>query len=114
MTKPLRAVPDEPAPPPEPPGHLSDAMKAWWRDVEDTYRLEPAHRLLMTHAAESWDRAEQARLLVDVDGPVQVDRFGQKKPHPAVAIERDARAAFARSLRQLDLEGEPDPLYRRR
>lgn len=89
-------------------------MKAWWAEVVEGYRLEPHHLLLVAHACEAWDRADEARRLVDADGPVVRDRFDQSKTHPAVKVEIDNRAAFARLVRQLDLEGEPDPLYRRK
>lgn len=102
-----------PARRPSAPSHLSTPMKAWWRQVVDDYSLEPHHLLLLTQACEAHDRATQARKQVDADGPTIADRFGQLRPHPAVQIERDSRAAFARLVRQLDLEGEGDPLYRR-
>lgn len=98
---------------PAPPAHLSASMRAWWRQVVADYDLEPHHLLLLAQACEAHDRATQAREQVDAAGPVTTDRFGQLRAHPAVQIERDSRAAFARLVRQLDLEGEGDPLYRR-
>jgi len=91
-----------------PPRHLSRAAKAWWRSVDAGYLLEDHHVRLLSEAASAWDRAQQARELVDADGLVTVDRFGQSKPHPAVTIERDARVLFARLMRELNLDDAPE------
>jgi phage terminase small subunit len=93
----------------DPPSTLSDAAKAWWKMTIEDYELEPHHVRLLSEAAHLWDRAAQARMLVDHDGLVVRDRFGQSKPHPAVAIERDARNVFVRIMRELDLDGVPEP-----
>ena len=55
----------------------------------------------------SWDRICAARELLDREGLVVKGRQGQR-PHPAVAIERDAKTTFAKLLRDLDLDAE-DP-----
>ena len=89
---------------PAPPAHLAEETAAWWSDVVAEYELEPHHVRLLTLAAEAWDRGAGARELIEVDGAVVADRFGQLKTHPAVAIERDARIAFARLVRELCLD----------
>jgi phage terminase small subunit len=115
-TRNLRAVkaPPPPAPPEtpsatEPPSDLSDAAKAWWRAEAGEYELEAHHLRLLSEAARAWDRCQQARAIIDAEGIVVRDRFGQAKPHPATAIERDARAAYMRAMRELDLDGAPEP-----
>jgi phage terminase small subunit len=110
----LKAIGATPAPPEapsatDPPSGLSDAAKAWWRETVAEYELEAHHLRLLTEAAWSWDRAQQARALVDAEGMVLRDRFGQAKAHPAVAIERDSRAAYLRACRELDLDGAQQP-----
>jgi len=111
--KPKKATVAVPPPPEEPsmrepPSTLSDAAKSWWRATVAEFELEAHHVRLLSEAAHAWDRAAQARALVDRDGLVITDRFGQPKPHPAVAIERDARAAHVRIMRELDLDGAPE------
>jgi phage terminase small subunit len=85
------------------------STRRWWVSVVATYRLEEHHVRLLTLAGEAWDRAAQAREVLARDGIVVSDRYGAPKAHPAVAIERDARIAFARMVRELDLDGEPTP-----
>lgn len=92
-----------------PPQHLAKPTRAWWSLVVRDYGLEEHHVRLLTAACEAWDRAQEARELLAAEGIVTRDRFGQPKPHPAVAIERDSRIGFARLLRELDLDGEPTP-----
>lgn len=88
-----------------PPEHLTDATADWWRQVMADYALEPHHRRLLQLACESWDRSQAARAEIADHGAVTFkDERGSIKAHPAVAIERDARVAFARLVRELDLD----------
>jgi P27 family predicted phage terminase small subunit len=91
----------------KPPAHLSKSTKVWWRSVIIDYALEPHHLRLLQAACEAWDRLQQARELLARDGLVVEGREGGMRPHPAAAIERDSRIAFARLVRELDLDTEP-------
>ena len=91
------------------PAHLNPRTAAWWRDVVADYSLEEHHERLLTLAGEAWDRAEQARTALAEHGLTYEDRFAQPRARPEVAIERDSRVAFARLVRELDLDGEPGP-----
>ena len=88
------------------PGHLKPKTKKWWSSVVRDWHLEPHHIRLLTLAAESWDRCQDARELIADEGLTIMDRFNQTRAHPAVAIERDSRLAFARLLRELQLDIE--------
>ena len=89
---------------PKPPKHLRAATRRWWSAVVGEYELEPHHVRLLTLSAESWDRCVQSREALKKHGVVYVDRFGQPRARPEVAIERDSRIAFARLLRELGLD----------
>ena len=99
---------------PEAPGHLSAAARAWWAQVVEAYQLESHHVRLLQLAAEAWDSKEEARERVARDGAVFIDRFGQPRQHPSVRIEERASMRFTRLVRELDLEAEVHPGYRRR
>ena len=75
--------------------------------------LEPHHVRLLTLACEAFDRATQAREILAVDGIIVPTADGGRKAHPAVAIERDARTAFSRLVRELDLDVAPPSEGRR-
>lgn len=89
------------------PQHLQKATRAWWKSVAEDYFLEPHHIRLLTLAAEAWDRTEEARKAVEKYGLTYIDRFDQPRARPEVSIERDSRLAFARLLRELDLDVDP-------
>jgi phage terminase small subunit len=91
---------------PKAPEHLRLDTKAWWASVHANWRLEEHHSRLLTMAAEAWDRACQAREILADDGILLGGREGGSRPHPAIAIERDSRIAFARLIAQLNLDGE--------
>lgn len=95
------------------PAHLRPATRRWWASVVAGYELEAHHERLLTLACEAFDRCEQAREVLDTDGVTFLDRFGTPRAHPCVAIERDSRLAFARLVRELDLDTEPPPTSRR-
>ncbi len=106
---------------PKAPAHLETATAAWWLEVVTTWELDAHHVRLLTLAAEAFDRAVQAREILRQRGLTFKDRFGQPKPRPEVAIERDSRTGFARLLRELDLdvdgpreEPRPPTLHRMR
>ena len=108
----LRPVPTTPSRPistlPEPPSHLTKDAKAWWKEVVRDYALEPHHLRLLQCAAEAWDRMQQARkALADHGALTFTDDKGTIKNHPAVSVEKDSRIAFARLVRELNLDQEP-------
>jgi len=86
------------------PPHLRPDTAGWWLSVAADYALEPHHLRILTLAAESWDRGVEAREAIARHGCVYVDRFDQPRARPEVAMERDARIAFARLVRELALD----------
>ena len=89
---------------PKAPQHLTEPTRAWWRNVGREWKLEEHHIRLLTMACEAHDRATEAQAILARDGLVINGREGGVRPHPAVAIRRDAETAFARLLRELDLD----------
>lgn len=112
------ADPNNPATPPAaaaevdeagPPPHLSEEARREWLRLTEEYDLEDsAARLILTTAFEAFDRMRGAqRDLAAAGGCTFKDRFNKPKVHPAVAVERDARAAWLAALKQLNLDLEP-------
>ena len=73
------------------------------------YELEPHHERLVTLAAEAWGRGQEARETVAKEGAYYLNKAGEPRAHPGVAVERDSRIAYARLARELDLDGYPEP-----
>jgi hypothetical protein len=90
-------------------GHLRPATRRWIAYVRENWQLDEHHERLLILAGESFDRATAAREAIDANGLTYTDRFGAPRTRPEVAVERDARLAFARLLRQLDLDAPPVP-----
>lgn len=95
------------------PQHLRPETRAWWRTVAADFVLEQHHLRLLTLAGEAYDRCGEAREILAKDGLTIATGDGSSKAHPAVNIERDSRLAFARLLRELDLDVEPPAEGRR-
>ena len=89
------------------PMHLQPETRKWVRQVSKEYVLEEHHLRLLVMAGEAWDRCEQAREILAEQGLTYEDRFGQPRSRPEVNVERDSRIAFARLIRELDLDVEP-------
>ena len=90
----------------QPPAHLSPSAREWWRTTLQSYVLEEHHLRLLQLACEAWDRCQQARETLGAEG-LTVQAEAGIRPHPCIAIERDARLAVARLVRELDLDTEP-------
>jgi len=88
---------------PPAPEHLSEEAVAWWARINTDYTLSSHHLKLLQVACESWDRAQQARRTIDLEG-LTVPSDKGVKTHPAIAIERDMRTLFARVVRELQLD----------
>jgi len=89
---------------PAPPPHLRPETASWWRLVCEEFSLEPHHLRILRLACEAWDAGQAARESLACHGQTYVDRFGQPRARPEIAIERDSRIGFARLLRELALD----------
>lgn len=90
------------------PRGLSKAAQRWWRELQADYPLtDAAGALLLEDALRHYDRATEARRLIDAQGAILADRFGQPILNPAVRVERDSTHAMRQALRQLNLDIAP-------
>jgi hypothetical protein len=96
---------------PPPPGHLEQPESALWRKIVEEHLFDDAaSQSILAAALEGHQRMRRCREKIDEDGELVHDRFNQAKPHPLLAAERDARAAFLSGMRILALDvGEVSP-----
>jgi P27 family predicted phage terminase small subunit len=87
-----------------PPKHLSPATRRWFAEICEQYSFESHHLRVLQAAAEAWDRCQAAREVVTAEGLIVSTRLGERKPHPAISVERDNRLAFLRAIRELGLD----------
>lgn len=92
------------------PKHLTTASRRWAKEVLSDYALEAHHLKVLVLCCEARDRCEQARAALAKHGVTFVNRHGEPHVRPEVAIERDARLAFWKLLRALDLDAEAPAL----
>lgn len=97
-------MPTRPRDTPTPPSHLSDESREWWDRLVQDYDFASGELRLLQSACEAWDRQQQARAALDEHGTTYTDRFDQPRARPEVGIERDCRLAFARLVRELNLD----------
>ena len=90
---------------PSAPSYLEAPEKALWREVLAVFDFSDAASMAMLSTAmESHQRARRCRERIQTDGEALPDRWGQLKPHPLLAAERDARAAFIACMKALHLD----------
>lgn len=92
------------------PRYLSKEARTWWKRLSAEYEgdlSDPASQLLLETAFSSFDRWQQAIKTLKREGSIVKDRFGQKRAHPCIAVERDSKAMMISALRQLRLDLEP-------
>lgn len=94
----------QPKLPPAPKSLTCESAALWGKILSDWPISDAAHLRVLQAGLESLDRAESCRQRITVDGEIQIDRFGQSKPHCLLAAERDSRAAFVHAIRALGLD----------
>jgi phage terminase small subunit len=90
----------------KPPDKLRKETQDWCDGIVATYEMKPHHLKVLQAAAESWDLYCAARIFLVKHGTTYSDRFGQPCARPEVAVMRDAKLAFVRILRELNLPGD--------
>lgn len=91
----------------KPPAYLRPETRKWIDYVLSEYALDQHHFRLLTLAAEAWETGQDARAAIAEHSAVYIDRFGSPRKRPEVSIQAEARIAFARLLRELDLDVDP-------
>ena len=89
---------------PTPPTSLNRRSKALWREIFDEFDLSMGELRLLENALLALERADAAAELVNSEGIVTLDRFGQQHAHPALEIEARNRSLYARWLNQLGVK----------
>lgn len=94
--------------------HLSEDGQTFFSQVVAEFDIQDAAGLaLLLTACEALDRMAAARRVIEAEGEVIKDRYGQSKVHPACALEKDSRNGFLAAMRALHLEiGPPRPVGR--
>jgi P27 family predicted phage terminase small subunit len=92
----------------KPPSTLSVSARKWFENIQQEYAITDAGGLLiLTTAAEAYDRMKQAQAVVTKEVLTFTDRHGQMKMHPACQVERDNRSQLFTAMRALNLNIEP-------
>lgn len=92
---------------PKPPEDLTTAGKDLWRRIAEEIETDEPARMLLTELCRTFDRLQQAREILRLEGITVRDRFNQTRPHPCVAIERDCLAGLTRCWRLLGFDLAP-------
>lgn len=90
------------------PSGLSPAARSWWERLHREFDLDDeGAAFLLESALRAFDRMNQAAELIEKHGICIKDRYGQLKPNPACAVERDSRAAMLQAFKSLNLDVIP-------
>jgi hypothetical protein len=88
--------------------HIRKESRLEVRWLISEYGIDDAGGLLLLKTFADCDTAERnAQGIINEDGLIVVDRFGQKKSHPLLTTIRDARAQKMAALKALNLDLEP-------
>jgi phage terminase small subunit len=84
-------------------------VQQWWAQITSEYGFSPAELSLLRNAAESYQRKVEAAAAIKKHGAVFTDEKGMIRSRPEIQHERDARAAFVRTLKLLNLDRPAKP-----
>ena len=87
------------------PDYLAKPEQRIWADVFHDFDLTTkAAQHVLTTALEAHQRARECREAIERDGMTVQGRDNQLKPHPLLAVERDARQSWLMGVRALGIE----------
>ncbi len=89
------------------PSHLSKESKQIWGEVIKGWEILESDFTILRIALESFDRLQEARKRINLDGLILTDDKGRKYLHPASIIEKESRMGLLRAWRQLGLDMSP-------
>src|SRR5262249_4057864 len=93
---------------PRAPKHLRPETRKWWRSICRSYQFEPTALSVLQLTAERWDQIQECKAAIEKDG-LTIETKNGVRAHPATSIMRDARIAFSRLVRELQLDfADPD------
>jgi P27 family predicted phage terminase small subunit len=85
-----------------PPQLSADARQVWREIIAEYDGWGVVELSILCSALEAYDRMRQAQKELRKKLFMK-DKYGQVRPHPCVAIERDSRQAYLRALNQLGI-----------
>ena len=89
------------------PKELSGAAKKIWTMLHEQFPLEEDHGVLLNVALQQWDRAQEARAMIEKEGAILTLPNGYKQQHPAVKVEGQALGVFVKVWNMLGIDMTP-------
>lgn len=92
---------------------LHPKAQEYLESIASNFGLEQHHLALLHRAAKALSTCYDMDAIIDDEGAILTDRFGQRIPHPASKVRNDNAALFVRLNRELGLDAalpdEPRP-----
>ena len=82
---------------------LRKSSRDWALSLAEEYPFTSSELTSLIHAAHELDRINEARKIIRKEGLTVLDKFGCKKPHPAIQIEHDAISQYVVLCKALKL-----------
>lgn len=83
-----------------------EAKKIWLSICKENMGADTYFYTVLRVALEAFGRLQEARALVDLEGATLKNPAGYVREHPALKIEKEARAGFLAAIRMLNLDQE--------
>ena len=95
---------------PRPKKKLGCSGRRFWRKVHQDYDFEDEHDIeRLWQAADCLDQIHAASEVLKAEGMYILDRFSQKREHPALKTVKDFKALFLRYVKELNLNVDDQP-----
>jgi P27 family predicted phage terminase small subunit len=86
---------------------LSQEARGVYGRLQAEWRItDGAGEIMLLTFCQALDRLRDAQRVLKAEGITTVDRWGQKKNHPAATVEREARSAMIATMRVMNLDLE--------